>query len=88
MATVSGNPGTGKLVFLHPEADELFFEATKLANCHTLSLHPDGRKLVVNSTNTGSNGNGRRLDDDGNYIGNWSPLHFLEIPAEQAAPAE
>jgi WD40 repeat protein len=87
MATVSGNPGTGKLVFLHPEADEPFFETTKLSNCHTLSLHPDSRRLVVNSTNNGSNGNGRRLDDEGNYVGNWSPLHFLEMADQETEGA-
>ena len=82
MATVSGNPGTGKLLFLHPENDQPFFETSKLSNCHTLSLHPDHHQLVINSTNTGSNGNGRRLDDDGNYIGNFSPLHFLSMPRQ------
>ncbi|REJ93028.1 MAG: hypothetical protein DWQ29_04205 [Planctomycetota bacterium] len=87
-ATVSGNPGTGKLVFLHPESDQPFFETNTLSNCHTVSLHPDGRRLVVNSTNTGSNGNGRNLDENGNYVGNFSPLHFLSIPEEPAGAAE
>lgn len=81
MATTSGNPGTGKLLFQHLEADKPFYTNTKLANCHAVSLHPDGNRLVVTTTKRGSNGNGRRLDKDGNYIGNTSPIYVFDFPS-------
>jgi hypothetical protein len=86
MATVSGNPGTGKLVFLHPDDEQAFFETNSLGNCHSLSLHTDRRWLAVNATNNSSNGNGRNVDKDGKYPGNWSPVHLLTLPDAVAAP--
>ena len=41
----------------------------------------DNRRFLLTSTNRGSNGNGRRLDKEGNYIGNYSPVHVMELPA-------
>lgn len=75
MATVSGNPGTGKLLFRRLSDDMAFFETTKMPNCHALTLHPDGLRLAVVATNGGSNGNGRNLDKDGKYPTNHSPIH-------------
>ena len=43
------------------------------------AVHPDGRRLVVAATNASSNGNGRR-QDQGEYRGNWSPLHVWDLP--------
>ncbi len=80
MAVASGNPGAGKLFFLRPGDEQPFVLNTKMANCHSLAVHPDGRRLVVSATNTGSNGNGRQLKD-GKYPGNFSPLYLLEMPA-------
>lgn len=75
----SGNPGTGKFFFHRPGDEEPFFLSTKMRNCHSMAIHPDGRHLIVSATNTGSNGNGRRLKD-GEYVGNYSPLHLWELP--------
>jgi WD40 repeat protein len=81
MAVTSGNPGTGKFLFQYPEDKQPFFVTTKLANCHSLSVHPDGRRLAVAATSKGSNGNGRPLNKDGQYEGNTSPIHLFELPA-------
>jgi hypothetical protein len=80
MAVTSGNPGTGKLFFQAPADREPFFTATNMPNCHSLALHPDNRRLVVAATNGNSNGNGRPLRN-GEYPGNFSPLHLWELPA-------
>ena len=83
MAVTSGTPGSGQLLMQRPEDEEPFFRYTKMANCHSLSFHPDGNRFAVTSTNKGSNGNGRRLTKDGEYLGNNTPIHVFEIP-EQA----
>lgn len=80
MATISGNPGTGKLVFLRLQDDTPFFETTKMPNCHSVTLHPGRQKLAVVATNGGSNGNGRNLDKEGKYPGNYSPIHVWTLP--------
>lgn len=80
MLTISGNPGTGKLIFRRIEDDAPFFETTKMPNCHSLTLHPDQQRLAVVATNGGSNGNGRNLDKDGKYPGNFSPIHVWKFP--------
>ncbi len=43
--------------------------------------HPDGKQFALSSTNRASNGNGRRLDKEGNYVGNYSPVHVMQLPA-------
>jgi WD40 repeat protein len=90
MAVTSGNPGTGKFFLQRPEEPQPFFLHTRLANCHSVSLHPDLRHFVVTATNGGSNGNGRRLKNN-EYPGNWSPVHVWDLtppPAPAAAPAK
>ena len=52
-----------------------------MPNCHSLAVHPNGRRLAVTATNGGSNGNGRQLDKSGEYPGNWSPVHIWEMQA-------
>lgn len=84
MAVTSGNPGAGKLVYQRPEDNAPFFETKKMANCHSLALHPNGRRIAVVATNAGSNGNGRRIGKTGDYPGNWSPIHLLDMPASQS----
>lgn len=84
MAVSSGNPGVGKLFFQRPGDEQPFVLNTKMANCHSLAVHPDGRRLIVSATNGGSNGNGRQLKD-GKYPGNFSPLYLLEMPGEPKA---
>ena len=79
MAVSSGNPGAGKLYFHRPGDPNPFFLSTRMANCHSLAVHPRGNRLVVAATNSGSNGNGRPLRN-GEYPGNFSPLHLWEMP--------
>ena len=79
MAVTSGNPGTGKLFFQRPEDVQPFFLATKMANCHSLAVHPNGQRLVVSATNANSAGNGR-VGNGKDYPGNWSPLFVWELP--------
>ena len=79
MAVTSGTPGQGQLIFQRPEDDEPFYLNTKMQNCHSLSVHPDGSQLAVVATNRGNNGNGRRLDKEGHYSGNSSPIHFFQM---------
>ncbi len=84
MAVTSGTPGRGKLVFWKLGDEKPFFETKTMQNCHSLSPRGDGFGLAVVSTSRGSNGNGRKLDKDGNYAGNFSPIHILEMPREEA----
>jgi hypothetical protein len=79
MAVTSGNPGTGKFYFFEPGAAQPFSLTPKMANCHSLAVHPEGKRLVVSATNTGSNGNGRQLKGN-EYLGNWSPLVIWDLP--------
>jgi WD40 repeat protein len=80
MGVTSGNPGVGKLFFHRPGDEQPFFIQTKMPNCHSLAVHPNGIRLAVSATNGGSNGNGRRIGKDGEYPGNYSPLHILDLP--------
>lgn len=85
MAVTSGTPGSGRLLFQELDAESPFFVAEKLINCHSLSRSPGGTQLAVTTTNRKSNGNGRRLNDNGEYEGNVTPIHLLELNvAEQA----
>lgn len=85
MAVTSGQPGNGRLLFWSPGDPAPFFMKTEMANCHALAVHPGGRRLAVCATNAGSNGNGRRLDEDGEYRGNRSPIHLWDLPEPPAA---
>ncbi len=85
IAVTSGTPGKGKFLLWRPQDEEPFFVTTKLANPHSVSLHPNGKRLAVIATNRGSNGNGRRLDKDGKYAGNNSPIHLFEFPTPEKA---
>lgn len=75
-----GTPGKGQLLYVRPEETAPFFTEKKLANPHSLSWHPDGKRLAIAATNAGSNGNGRPLGKDGKYLGNKSPVHLFAIP--------
>jgi WD40 repeat protein len=81
IAVTSGQPGSGKIIFLRPQEKEPFFTHSDIPNLHAVALHPDGCRFVVTSTNRESNGNGRQLTKDGQYPANSSPLHLFEIPA-------
>jgi WD40 repeat protein len=73
-----GTPGAGQLLYVLPGEEQPFF-TKKMSNLHSLSWHLDGQRLAVVSTNTGSNGNGRPLDKNGNYLGNKSPIHLFAV---------
>jgi len=75
-----GTPGSGQLLYIVPEEGKPFFTYKQAQNIHSLSWHPDGKRLVVAATNGGSNGNGRPLDKEGKYPGNKSPLHVFALP--------
>jgi WD40 repeat protein len=83
MGVTSGQPGSGKLFFHRPGDAQPFFLDTTMANCHALAVHPQGRRLVVSATNRGSNGNGRVLNKNKEYPGNFSPLHVWDMPADR-----
>ncbi len=80
MAVTSGVPGSGFFFCIRPGEDKPFHITSKLSNLHAIALHPDSRRIAITATSKGSNGNGRRVDKDGNYVGNHSPLHFFELP--------
>jgi WD40 repeat protein len=73
-----GTPGAGQLLYVARGEQQPFF-TRKMSNLHTLAWHPDGKRLAVVATNPGSNGNGRPLDKDGNYIGNKSSIHVMAV---------
>ncbi len=77
----SGQPGSGKILFLRLGEKEPYFAHTTMANCHSVALHPDGRRFAVVSMNRASAGNGRPKTADGSYPGNQSPVHLFEIPS-------
>lgn len=83
----SGTPGTGQFLLLRPDEDEPFYTHTKIANCHGVALHPDNRTVVVATINPRNQGNGAVRDKEGNYIGNWTPLHVFDL-VPPAAPSE
>ena len=77
----SGQPGNGQFFLLAPDADEPSFISTKMSNCHSIDVHPDGR-IAVAATNRQSQGNGAVKDKEGNYVGNWSPIHLFELETQ------
>ena len=85
LATTSGNPGTGQFICMTPGEEKPFLIDKSLANCHAFSWLIDRKQIAVTSTNKNSNGNGRRLDDDGNYPGNHSQVTLFEI--QQDSPS-
>ena len=79
IGVTSGTPGTGKLFIIEPGAETPIYENTKISNPHSITLHPNKKTFALTSTNKGSNGNGRRLNKDGEYEGNSSPVEFFEF---------
>jgi WD40 repeat protein len=75
MGVSSGQPGNGKLFFINPGDKEPFF-MTAMPNCHSLALHPNGSRLAVSATNANSAGNGRPLNANKEYPGNFTPIHI------------
>jgi len=80
IVATTGQPGQGRVLITMPGEDKPRFETSKgTVNCHNVALSPDGRRFAVSATNTGSNGNGRKLDKDGKYPDNSSPIHVFEL---------
>jgi WD40 repeat protein len=77
VATSSAFPGKGKLIFWQPGDEQPFFSSSKLANGRSVSLHPDGRRLLFASSNS-ANANGRPLKD-GEYLGGAGRLQLLVV---------
>jgi len=82
LATTSGNPGTGQFVCMKPGDEKPFLIDKSLGNCHAFSRLGEPYQLAVTSTNKKSNGNGRQLDKDGNYPGNYSIVTLFELQQE------
>lgn len=85
VSVTTGQSGQGSL-FVHRLGEMApRFELNRgTVNNHGLALSPDRRTLAVAATNTGSNGNGKRLDKEGNYVGNHSPVHVFALPPDLA----
>ena len=79
LAVTSGTPGAGQFLLIRPEEDAAFFTYTKMSNCHSVALHPNGKTAIVAATNRNSQGNGAVRDKDGKYLGNSSPLNEFAI---------
>lgn len=77
MSVTTGQPGKGKLIFHRRDEEKPFFEYTKMSNTHSIALQADGHKFFVAATNRNSQGNGAVSDKEGNYLGNFSPLHLF-----------
>ena len=79
-AVTTGQSGSGSLILQRPGETEPLFKLSKgTVNCHGVALSPDHKRIAVTATNTGSAGNGRRLDKEGNYPANHSPIHLFEL---------
>ena len=76
----SGQPGNGKVFFTLMGEAQPFVSLTNMPNCHSLAIHPAGKKIAVVSTNSNSSGNGKVLDKNKEYASNFSPINILEIP--------
>jgi hypothetical protein len=84
VGVTSGQPGNGRLFCWKPGDASAFFLTPKMANCHSVDLHPDGVRLAVSATNANSSGNGRVKSKDGTYPGNASPIHLWQLPKRPA----
>ena len=82
IGATSGQPGKGKLFFLRPGEQQPALIMTKLANCHSIGVHPDGKRLAVVS-NAGIFGQALSKAREGDYPGNWSPINIMDL----ASPA-
>ena len=81
MATSGAFPGKGHVWFWRPEDDKAFFSSKRLPNGRSLSLHPDGRRIAL-LTSQSPNGNGRSLKD-GEYPGGSALIRILKFPGDE-----
>ncbi len=88
LTATSGQPGRGQFAFHRLGEEKPFWIYTKMSNCHSLAMHPNGRQVVVTATNRNSQGNGAVKDKTtGKYLGNYSPLHVFELPTYEKPQA-
>lgn len=84
LAVTSGQPGNGKLFLWQPGEAKPSFESTKMPNCHSVTVHPDGVRVAVAATNANSSGNGKVVGKNGEYSANTSPIHLWKFaPADR-----
>ena len=80
VAVTTGQSGQGSLIFRNPAEESPRFQLTRgTVNNHSLAISPDFKNIAVAATNSGSAGNGKRLDKEGNYLQNHSPVHVFEM---------
>jgi len=80
MLVTSGRPGKGEFLCQRLGEDKPFYLTNRLSNCHSLAFDAGSNRVVVASTNKRSQGNGAVRDDEGNYVGNTSPLTVFALP--------
>jgi WD40 repeat protein len=76
-------PKCGHLWFWQPGDKEPFYVNKQIANGRSLSLHSDGRRLAV-LTSESQNANGRK---EGEYRGGSAKIHILQFPEMAATPS-
>jgi WD40 repeat protein len=74
----SGQPGEGQFFLLRTGEQQPFF-TTKLANCHSVTIHPDQRRVAI-ASNAGKFGQGTSKARQGEYEGNISPINLWLLP--------
>lgn len=80
--TLSGNPGSGKLLLQKLGEAKPFFETTKLGNCHAVAPHPTAPRFAISGFGATIGGNGRGKGNPEDYKATWSPISIMEIPSK------
>lgn len=80
IACTTGQSGTGNLILHRPGDEKPIYQSNRgTINCHGLALSPWKNQIAVAATNRGSNANGRKLDKEGNYPNNHSPIFLFDL---------
>ncbi len=75
----SGQPGRGRYFFHRTGEPAPFLTGDQqMPNCHSVALHPSGKRLAVIS-NAGTFGQQRSKAREGIYPGNSSPIHVFDL---------
>jgi hypothetical protein len=81
LGVTSGQPGEGQFFMLSPGETAPFF-TTKHANCHSIDIHPDGKRIAFVS-NAGIAGQRPSKAKEGDYEGNWSPINLWQLSGDK-----